>query len=315
MLKATCAGFTIAVVLLFANRPMGAQGSASELKITFDGGYAYGISGADKSVTVGSMAPPRDTQEPYREHRLKLELKQGDVVLQESDIPPTHISEGNNTLGWDLTGYHVDIQPEGTAPAPGVSLPPLDVAAARASCGVSNPSPDNLAFIPDVAALAPAGAKAVPSWRDEVWGDIKLTGGKLSIARLAAGCLEFKDAAGTVRHRQRIANGVKGVAYSLPLPAQRVVLVFRGCCNQIAGRVVLRAVNGVLNIEAGPHAKDMGGPHEIGHPQDHFQMFYRLVAPAVSKPLRLTPTWTGPLSNEQIAVSPGEGCPGGRYAY
>jgi hypothetical protein len=309
MLKAS--GFALSlVVLLFGAewRPAGTQGPAT-LLISIDGGYAYGIDSTARSVTIGTIAPPSDATEHFREHRLRLELKEGDFVVQSSDMPPVPISEGAKTLGWDLTGYHVEIE-SGSATPQGVKLPPTDEAAARASCNGPAPKTNNLAFIPEVAGLA-AGGKVTPaSWVDAVQGDLKLTSGELAITSLAGGCMVFKDAAGTEKRRQRIANGMHGVGYSRDLTQDTIKLVFRGCCSQPVGTAVFRAVNGKLSFDLGSHMRDTG--EDINTPQTHFEMFYRVLTPRPEKGQRLIPTW---MIDSALKKSPGEGCPSGRYLY
>jgi hypothetical protein len=316
--------------LAFSNWPRSADAvSAAAVVTTVDinigGGYALVFGADEKSLHVGSIAPPTTAEQKdyhYQPHPLRLTLERGDFDIRASSIPPTNVGEGGTIkLGWDLTGYVVRVA--GTDNThPRLTAPPSNPE--RIGCS-GNAAPQgtgtgNLAFSTLISSLAPSGRTLRTDWRNELNGRLVLTNGAFDVVALASGCVDYVNAKQEVKHQQRIPSGKvsnlggePGLRYRTTRDGEVVNLEFVEYATGTAkGRVALKAgAGGRIELNLDPRLPGTYTPEQLRETQQHFEMFYRLLTPPVPKADRLLARWSGPTGLSP--VTPGEGCGGARF--
>jgi hypothetical protein len=286
----------------------GAQAS-HELKLNFDGGFAYIFSKGSGTVDVVSIK--KTPQIP--EHRLKLAVANAaSFDKMASTVKPKKTGE---QFVWDLTGWDAVVLPGGNpvSNAP-VTIPPT---AAVQTCGQGVAEPtgsaaNNLGYVADVGALA--GTNVLDD--SAVGARLKLSSGTLALVSVGY-CWQF-EAGAEKRPATSLLRGVNGLVYTLPNDQPFVDIGLRRPGDtSIAKRIrLLPGADGSIRARLSTWFGATTGPTSVkpGEIDHHFAMFYRLLKPeaAARAGARYMPRFMPGFTVAQVTVSPGDDCVSGR---
>ena len=273
------------------------------LEIRIGGGYALIDNRALDQFDVASIIP---TQSTHVHHALRIRLEQGS-------------SQPKAPSGWELeteteTGgpYRMEVWPGGVAPNGPLTPPEAD---------------DRQMFIPDVPELGRSALSR--DWRGRIAARITLRTGRLWVDRqnLARGEFQFRHPSRAPRQRQKMANGERGLIYTLSDNSPRVnsvtLMLFP---LATADHDILRGIAEpsaiyVISPDAGPTIKlhvDSTEPEKPmldGMDLDEFGIFYNLLEPMPRISDQYIPRWfVGHIPPDKVStMSPGSECPMGYY--
>lgn len=286
----------------------GTAAAQTKLEIVLGGGYAVVVTDSHQTLDVGPIRRPRKSAPGYMLHRMKLAVEAGLVDQARTTVPTRRIGVGTDpTVGWDLTGFNVDVLTSSGSVLPNAAIALPAPAPLGATCDEAMPASNNRNFLPDI--LAMSGTTAlVADWKSRLQGRLTLHGGALSVNKLAPGCFTFYQQ-NTAKDTRRLADGQKGLSYTRDVPGNEVTLKLTDAAGKVAGLIVLRADGGAIRLTINTHDTMNPAPNSM---ITHFRYFYELVAPRRTQatPVRQIPKWLGV---KTTVATPGEACPPGFF--
>ncbi len=285
------------------------DGRARGFSLTFKigGGYAFIVDRRRTHCDVASITLPLHAPAGFKEHRLTVVLVKGQVDPTAS-LPPTNLGEpGKPIPGWDLTGFRVEVWPDGHPLATGLT-------------GLNAP---DRAFLPNIPVLG--GQPLDADWPSLVEARLTLRSGLLFVepTDLSQGVITLQRPDGANIPAQRFCGGIQGfhcVMSNLNVASVTLALFpitttdaqITAGANPV-GKIVFTPVqdpgNAVGQIILQVNSREGGGP-QPGDVLTEFGLFYELLDPKPTEQEQFIPLWD---MRGSVDVTPGSECPPGFF--
>jgi hypothetical protein len=266
---------------------------APALTLNFDGGYAYVAKAG--ALDVGSIG----AGEPH-DHPLKIGVNSADNYdAAATTIKPVMIDD---YYTWDLTGYDVEIRPDGTPVSGGVTMPAAQPAPETCAELVDDaPDANQLGYIPNLTALHPGTAVDMSKFGAK----LALTAGEFKVRRVGL-CWALKKGNNEGKPTS-LAKGLLGMRYTLPGSASYVDLRLtqRNGTGTQTIRLKATAAEG-LTARVSSHFTQPMIRAKDGDADVHFRRFYELLASKST--IQTGERFDAILKSKEMIVSPGNDC-------